>query len=273
MLGRTKNVLLDNIKYLTIVEQVSHQSVFMPICKKQLHRLIMLVARLKQNLYPNCSSFVNELRKCDLYENKNVLCSPKTIQRDIQTLISEFGAPIQFDKSKNGYYLADNTWNFLYPVIDDEEHIAETIVALKSLENTFPCTTSITSIIDNIIATNKADNSGNSIFDSLIISNSKQSKVNPVVFKNVIDAWYKRHCLQIEIDNQSYTLEPHVLACIDNEWIVAGLIDGKTHNLALSSITSASVINIKFKIVNKILANVKLAIGENGETPNSSLSI
>ena len=125
----------------------------MPICKKQLHRLIMLVARLKQNLYPNCSSFVNELRKCDLYENKNVLCSPKTIQRDIQTLISEFGAPIQFDKSKNGYYLEDKSWEFIFPIIDDEK-AAETLVALKTLEKNFPCSTGVSSIIDKIFASN-----------------------------------------------------------------------------------------------------------------------
>lgn len=239
----------------------------MPLCKKQLHRLIMLVARLKQNLYPNCSSFVNELRKCDLYENKNVLCSPKTIQRDIQTLISEFGAPIQFDKSKNGYYLADNTWNFLYPVIDDQEHIAETIVALKSLENTFPCTTSITSIIDNIIATNMADNPGNLIFDSLIISNSKQSKVNPVVFKNVIDAWYKRHCLQIEIDNKSYTLEPHVLACIDNEWLICGLQARKECTLPLSSISEALILNEKFQMSRAVLRQIKASFQKKQDTP------
>lgn len=52
----------------------------MPICKKQLQRLMMLVSRLKQNLYPNCTSFVNELKKYDLNDNMNVLCSPKTIQ-------------------------------------------------------------------------------------------------------------------------------------------------------------------------------------------------
>lgn len=237
----------------------------MPICKKQLHRLIMLVARLKQNLYPNCSSFVNELRKCDLYENKNVLCSPKTIQRDIQTLISEFGAQIQFDKSKNGYYLEDKSWEFIFPIIDDEK-AAETLVALKTLEKNFPCSTGVSSIIDKIFA---SKTSGNLIFDSLIISNSKQSKVNPVVFKNVIDAWYKRHCLQIEIDNQSYTLEPHVLACIDNEWLICGLQARKEYTLPLSSISKALILNEKFQMSRVILRQIKASFQKNLKYPST----
>ncbi len=38
----------------------------MPISKKQLIRLVRLVASLKENRYPNCSSFAAELRISEL---------------------------------------------------------------------------------------------------------------------------------------------------------------------------------------------------------------
>lgn len=241
----------------------------MPICKKQLHRLIMLVARLKQNLYPNCSSFVNELRKCDLYENKNVLCSPKTIQRDIQTLISEFGAPIQFDKSKNGYYLEDKSWDFLFPMISEEEISAELLVALKVLENTYPCSTNISAIIDKIIATQNLQNSGNSIFDSLIVYDSKQGNVKPDIFTKVITAWYNRNCLQLEIDKQTNIFEPHVLACVDNEWFVCGLQNGNENTLSLSSINEVLILNERFQTSRRILKQVKSSFQKNLKYPST----
>ena len=51
----------------------------MPISKKQLIRFVRLVASLKENRYPNCSSFAAELRKADISENINVACTPKGI--------------------------------------------------------------------------------------------------------------------------------------------------------------------------------------------------
>ena len=64
----------------------------MPLSKKQLMRLVRLVSLLKENRYPNCSRFSEEMRKVDLDENLNVACTPKTIFRDIQTLKNDFNA-------------------------------------------------------------------------------------------------------------------------------------------------------------------------------------
>jgi len=44
----------------------------MPVNKKQLQRLLRLVACLKENRYPNCTSFAQELCKADLTENRNL---------------------------------------------------------------------------------------------------------------------------------------------------------------------------------------------------------
>ena len=85
----------------------------MPIAKKQLLRLFYLVSELKAKHYPNCSTVAAEMRRADLEDNQNLCCSTKTIFRDIQVLKNDFGAPIIFDKRNNGYFLQDDSWEFL----------------------------------------------------------------------------------------------------------------------------------------------------------------
>ena len=84
----------------------------MPIAKKQLLRLFRLVELLKADRYPNCSSFSRKMRQADIEENLNIACTPKTVYRDIMTLKNDFNAPIEFDASRNGYFLTDLSWNF-----------------------------------------------------------------------------------------------------------------------------------------------------------------
>ena len=85
----------------------------MPVSKKQMLRIIRMVDLLKSNRYPNCSSFARLMRKVDVDENINIACTPKTVYRDILALKYDFGAPIEFDHSRNGYYLTDQSWGFL----------------------------------------------------------------------------------------------------------------------------------------------------------------
>lgn len=84
----------------------------MPVSKKQMLRFIRLVDLLKSDKYPNCSSFAKQMRKVDIDENINISCTPKTVYRDILALKDDFGAPIEFDHSRNGYYLTDPNWDF-----------------------------------------------------------------------------------------------------------------------------------------------------------------
>ena len=85
----------------------------MPTNKKQLLRMIRFIALLKANKYPNCTSFCKILQDADIYDNLNIICSSKTIYRDVKSLKDDFKAPIKFDASKNGYYLTDISWELL----------------------------------------------------------------------------------------------------------------------------------------------------------------
>ena len=61
--------------------------------------------------FPNIT-IAGLMRKLDIEENLNVACSAKTIYRDIQTLKNDFNAPIEFDPSRNGYFLTEPDWKF-----------------------------------------------------------------------------------------------------------------------------------------------------------------
>ena len=110
----------------------------MPISKKQLIRFVRLVASLKENRYPNCSSFAAELRKADVNENINIACTPKTVARDIQVLKNDFGAPIKFSAAKNGYYLTKRSWNFSCPQFFEDTAVFSAVLGARVAEHIFP---------------------------------------------------------------------------------------------------------------------------------------
>ncbi|MFH1576913.1 MAG: WYL domain-containing protein [Candidatus Margulisiibacteriota bacterium] len=65
---------------------------------------------LKRNRYPNCTTLRNYF-----IDHFGLTLSIRTILRDLDTMRHELGAPIAFNKEKNGYYYTDK--NFSLPNI------------------------------------------------------------------------------------------------------------------------------------------------------------
>lgn len=70
--------------------------------------------RVHRHAYERLSKIVNELQRhrfptrADLAEL--IERDPRTVQRDICALKNEWDAPIQFDRTRNGFYLTDSSW-------------------------------------------------------------------------------------------------------------------------------------------------------------------
>jgi predicted DNA-binding transcriptional regulator YafY len=62
-------------------------------------RWLALIDVLRGNDYPNKAALAERLR-----------FDARTIQKDIATLRREFGAPIEFDREQNGFYLTNRRW-------------------------------------------------------------------------------------------------------------------------------------------------------------------
>lgn len=201
----------------------------MPLSKKQLQRLIRLVAQLKENRYPNCSTFAAAMRKVDLDENLNISCTAKTIFRDIQTLKNDFDAPIDFDKSRNGYYLTHHGWNFSCPQIYDDSEMLAAVVGARIAEHIFPepMKQQIRDAVDYLLTYNNPDFLDKTQMDSLVIIPSNRTAVDSVIFEDVFYAWQNHKVCHVEYKDSKgkcseRNFEPHALVFFDGVWYAKG---------------------------------------------------
>lgn len=201
----------------------------MPISKKQLQRLIRLVSQLKENRYPNCSTFAAAMRKADLDENLNVSCTPKTIFRDIQTLKNDFDAPIKFDKVRNGYYLAHHGWNFSCPQIYDDTEMLAAVIGARIAEHIFPnpMQEQIRNAVDYLLTYNNPDFLDKTQIASLVIIPSNRTKIDADVFTGIFYAWQNHKVCHVEYkdskgNSSERDFEPHALVFFDGVWYAKG---------------------------------------------------
>lgn len=201
----------------------------MPIGKKQLQRLIRLVAQLKENRYPNCSSFAEAMRKADLYENMNVSCTAKTVFRDIQMLKNDFDAPIKFDHARNGYYLAHHGWNFSCPQIYDDSEMLAAVLGARVAEHIFPnpMQEQICSAVDYLLTYNNPDFLDKTQMDSLVIIPSNRTQIDGAVFMPLFYAWQNHQICNIDyLDSRGNVstrkFEPNALVYFDGIWYTKG---------------------------------------------------
>ncbi len=90
--------------------------------KSQIARLTELDRQIRSKRYPNCITFAEKWG-----------VSQKTIQRDIDFLRDQNGAPIEYNREHKGYYYTDHSWT-LPAVIMSEGELYALLVAAKSLE-------------------------------------------------------------------------------------------------------------------------------------------
>ena len=219
----------------------------MPVSKKQLTRLIRLVAQLKENRYPNCTSFAAELKKADLNENLNLACTEKTVYRDIQILMNDFDAPIKFSNAQNGYYLTHHGWNFACPQLFEDSEMLAAVLGARVAEHIFPEVMSrqIREAVDYLLTYNNPDFLDKTQVDSLVIIPTNKAKVNPDVFMPLFYAWQNHEICHIAyIDSKGAAserdFEPHALVFFDGVWYSKGFCHAKDEmrTLVIARMTS-----------------------------------
>ena len=89
--------------------------------KPQYRRLLFIDRKIREGRFPSCASLGEEWE-----------VSAKTIQRDIDYLRDQMGAPIEYDKSRHGLYYSDKSW-FLPAVILSEGDILALLVGTQAL--------------------------------------------------------------------------------------------------------------------------------------------
>ena len=86
--------------------------------RNMLERIIIIHNTIKSGTYPNKDDLATIYQKTIGCKNKPGIA---TISRDIETLRTRFGAPLEFDRNRKGYYYEDNNWEFALNNISTEE--------------------------------------------------------------------------------------------------------------------------------------------------------
>ena len=242
----------------------------MAVTKYNIRRLKRLLAMLKENRYPNYPRFLAEMRRQDIagaYE-----LSARTLQRDVAFLKHEYGAPIEYDRERRGYFLTDPDWSADIPFLDDPEMRAA-VLGARLAENLMPSPVKqeIRSAVDTLLSVNDKGMDENAILLSLVALGSR-AKVAPEVFRVVFDAWQSRRCVKLSYETLdgrviAYLAEPHALAFYEGNWYVKAVArtkDGqniprekrRATALALHRVRNAEATNVKFEPDQKIIEAV-----------------
>ena len=235
----------------------------MAVGRKQLVRLIRLVAQLKENRYPNCSSFAAELRQLDLEENLNVACTAKTIARDIAVLKRDFDAPIAFDASQNGYYLTDHDWTFSCPQIFDDTCMLSAVLGARVAEHIFPqpLKQQIREAVDYLLTNNNPAFLDTTQVDSLVVIPSNRAPIDADVFMPLFQAWQRHEICRISYtdsrgNDSERNFEPHALIFYDGVWYAKGFCHKRKEmrTLALPRMKSVVLSGVRFTPDPKIIS-------------------
>ena len=239
----------------------------MPLQKFQLLRLKRISALLKENRYPNAKTLVAEFRRMDLEENLNISCVEKTIQRDMKLLKEEFNCPLAFDRARNGYYLKHHGWDFIAPVLLDDNEMLAAVIGARIAEAIFPSPlkNQVRAAVDYLLQNNNPDFLDTANIASMNILSGLYARLAPEIFMTVFTAWQQHRCIRINYADYagnatSRIIEPHTLVFYENSWYTKGWCHLKKapRTFALQRIRQAELLNGTFEPDKTILASVNV---------------
>lgn len=221
----------------------------MPANKKQLVRLIRLVAQLKENRYPNCASFAADMRKADIEENLNLSCTAKTIARDIQVLKRDFNAPSI--SILRGTATTSPTTNGLSAV---RRYSMTHACCRQGLERGLPkhifpqpMKRQIRDAVNYLLTNNNPDFLDTAQVDSLVVIPSNRTRIDAKVFMPLFYAWQNHEICHIAYRDSKgkateRDIEPHALVFFDGVWYAKGFCHARKEMRTLAAARMKSVV-------------------------------
>lgn len=184
--------------------------------KPQYKRLLFIDRKIRDGQFPSCATLGEEWE-----------VSAKTIQRDIDYLKWEMGAPIEYDKSRHGLYYADKTW-FLPAVLLSEGDILAMLVgtqALQMYEGT-PVAGELKSIYSKLaqLLPEKISIAPELIFNRFSFHGVPVRPINSDIWKTLIRAVLNQRVTSIQYASprsdqpKEHTIHPLHLANIEGDW-------------------------------------------------------
>ena len=222
----------------------------MPKFKLQYRRILFIDRKIREGSFPNCTSLAREWE-----------ISSKTIQRDIDYLKYELDAPIEYDKSKHGFYYTEN--NYRLPAISMSESdlfsicIAER--ALKQFEQT-PLYEKLTAIFKRIEQSlpNSVTIHPAWIDNRILFFSEPTTTIHTDIWDTIADAI--RLNRQLKITHRSpglkkqleRTVDPYHLVNFKGEWYLSSLchLRNSIRTFAVSRIKTVELMDDTFDMPN-----------------------
>jgi predicted DNA-binding transcriptional regulator YafY len=214
--------------------------------KTQAERLLALDQLIRNNKYPNCTSFAAEWE-----------ISTKTAQRDIDFMKDRMGAPIEFDHLKRGFYYTEPT--FMLPAVQmNEGELAALLMGSRMLEafQGTPMAEKLSAVFDKLSAF-LPDNitvRPEELFTRFSFISPPAMPVSSKVWNTVVQGLEKRQMIEIVYRNWSgektARVAPVHLANLQGDWYLFVQYEGfdNFRQLALARIQSIKLLSKKAEI-------------------------
>ena len=194
--------------------------------KPQFSRLLELDRAIRSGKYPNCLTFSTEWE-----------VSQKTVQRDIDYLRDQLGAPLEYDRFKKGFCYTDNTW-FLPSLSLSEGDLFALLVASRALEpyRGTPIAKELERIFNRVaeLLPDRVSLRPELIFSRFSFTSPPSKPVDEKVWTAVVRALLTQTRLKIKyrafeaVEPRERLLSPCHIANLQGEWYVFGPVNEDT---------------------------------------------
>jgi predicted DNA-binding transcriptional regulator YafY len=216
--------------------------------KSQLLRVMELDREIRSGKYPNCLTFSVDWE-----------VSQKTIQRDIDYLRDQHGAPIEYDRDKKGFYYTDPSW-FLPAVALSEGELLSLLMgteALRALRGT-PMAAQLETMYGKLaqMLPENISVAPEILFNEFSVVSTPARPIELTVWKAVVRGLTHRCRIKIKYQRfgsksvREMTVDPYHLTNLQGEWYLFAGKDGHDgwRQYSLGRIRGAEVTNTAFDI-------------------------
>ncbi|WP_372795202.1 helix-turn-helix transcriptional regulator [Pontiella sp.] len=175
-----------------------------------MRRVLELHELLRSEKYPNCSSF-----------SKDWEVTTKTVQRDIDFLRDQMGAPIEYDALKRGYYYTDPF--FMLPSISmSEGELLALMIGTKALEQYkgTPLAPKLESVLEKLsdILPDEISLQPSELYSSFSFSSPPAIPIKPRIWETVVKGLLSQQQLEIEYNGRKSSVHPLHMANLQGAW-------------------------------------------------------
>jgi len=196
--------------------------------KSQYARLIELDRKIRGGGYPNCLTFANDWG-----------VSQKTVQRDIDFLRDQCGAPMVYDRERKGFFYEDSSW-WLPSVSLSEGELLGVLLAARVAEQYrgSPVARQIGRVFEKLagLLPDKVSVTPELLYSKFTFTSPPAKPVDEEIWTTVVRGALAQRTLSIRYrtfdvtagEEKESLVEPYHIANLQGEWYLFGVHHGYT---------------------------------------------